>query len=123
MILELKDHTWVFPKIGVKPSKGDVFQIMENPYCLMDDLGGKPTILGHPHIFKIGKFFLRSPALAATASSFTVAGPRVFFYYEANSPHESGVSQKCLRKHTSNDVGPGIFSVKNAIIHAYHIYF
>ena len=36
---------WVFPKIGL-PQNG--WFIMENPYFLMDDLGGKPTILGNP---------------------------------------------------------------------------
>ena len=34
---------WVFPKIGGNTPKWMV-KIMENPYFLMDDLGGKPTI-------------------------------------------------------------------------------
>ena len=39
---------WVFLKIGV-PQNG-WFIIMENA-VKMDDLGGKPTILGNPHIY------------------------------------------------------------------------
>ena len=42
-------NTWVFPKIG------KMVNIMENP-IKMDDLGGKPTILGNPHIFNPGPF-------------------------------------------------------------------
>ena len=43
---------WVFPKIGV-PQNG--WFIMEIP-IEMDDLGGKPTIFGNPHIVPILKF-------------------------------------------------------------------
>jgi len=39
----------VSPKIGGKPPKWMV-KIMENPYFLMDDLGGTPTIFGNTHI-------------------------------------------------------------------------
>ena len=38
----------VFPKIGGKPPKMDVF-LLENP-IKMDDLGGKPTIFGNIHM-------------------------------------------------------------------------
>ena len=38
--------SWVFPKIGV-PQNG--WFMMENP-IKVDDLGGKPTILGNPHL-------------------------------------------------------------------------
>ena len=39
---------WGFPKIGV-PQNGWFMFIMENP-IKMDDLGGKPTIFGNPHL-------------------------------------------------------------------------
>ena len=37
--------TWGFPKIEV-PQNGTV-KIMEKPYLLVDDLGGKPIIFGN----------------------------------------------------------------------------
>ena len=40
---------WVFPKIRV-PQNG--WYIMENP-IKMDDLGGKPTIFGTPHMLRL----------------------------------------------------------------------
>ena len=39
----------VFPKIGGKTSKMDG-ENNGKPYCLLDDLGGKPTIFGNIHI-------------------------------------------------------------------------
>ena len=42
-----------FQKIGVQvPQNGWLnMKIVENPIFSMDDLGGKPTILGNTHIF------------------------------------------------------------------------
>jgi len=46
---------WVFPKIGKWAPKMDG-ENHGNPYFLMDDLGGKPTILGNPHMLTmVGK--------------------------------------------------------------------
>ena len=44
---------WMFPKIGVSQN-GSLK--MENP-IKMDDLGGKPTIFGNPHLPEIWQFF------------------------------------------------------------------
>ena len=48
---------WVFPKIGV-PQNG--WLKMENP-IKMDDLGGKPTIFGTPHL--VTTCFASSPTV------------------------------------------------------------
>ena len=40
----------MLPKIGEKPPKWMV-KIMGTPYCLMDDLGGKPPIFGSTQVY------------------------------------------------------------------------
>jgi len=46
---------WVFPKIGVFPPKMD--GLKKTALIKMDDLAGKPTILGNIHIVKTGVHF------------------------------------------------------------------